>query len=109
MEALVQECQNCGSTSMNNILCREPGEADKVYVQCQDCQLLVASYTLAPLGYYHHLRGYDSFLRSLHRSGDFLSGRNIQRMYEERKEEELKMFAVVLAKLEAQEEGEVDE
>ncbi len=99
MEVLVQKCQNCGSTTLKNILFREPGEPDKVFVQCEECQLFVASYVLAPLGYYHHRRGYDSFLRSLYRSGDFLSGRNIQRMYEERQQEELKMYEVVLAKL----------
>jgi hypothetical protein len=85
---------------MKNILVRNPGDPDKVFVQCGDCQEFVASYVIAPLGYYHHGKGYESFLRSIHRSGEFMSGRNVQRMYEERKEKDLAQFEKVLEALE---------
>jgi hypothetical protein len=61
-----------------------------------DCEAFVASYVIAPLGYYHHGKGYESFLRGIHRSGEFMSGRNVQRMYEDRKEQDLEEFREVL-------------
>ncbi|MCG8326324.1 MAG: hypothetical protein MI974_01505 [Chitinophagales bacterium] len=88
------------------MLVRNPGDPDKVYVQCHNCKELVASYVIAPLGYYHHGKGYESFLRGVHRSGDFLSGRNINRLYEERKTEEMAQFQKVLEHLNKKEEDE---
>lgn len=88
MELHIQRCQFCSSRNMKNILTRSPGQSDKVYVQCQDCGAFVASYQIAPMGYYHHGKGYDSFLRSLHRGGEFMSGRSVQQMYLDRKEDE---------------------
>ena len=108
MELHVQQCQHCGSDRMKNILFRQPGESDKVYVQCQDCGQFVASYILAPLGYYHHGKGYESFLRSIYRSGEFMSGRNFKRQYEQRKDEEVAVFEEVKAKLKAREEKNKD-
>jgi hypothetical protein len=81
---------------MRNILVRKIGESDKVFVKCQSCGSFVASYVIAPLGYYHHGKGYDSFLRGIHRSGEFMSGRNIARMFEDRKEQDIEEFKEVL-------------
>ena len=61
MEIHVQRCQFCGSNKMKNILVRQPGDRDRVYVQCHDCEEFVASYIIAPRGYYHHGKGYESF------------------------------------------------
>lgn len=106
MEIHRQKCQFCNSKRLKNVLVRNPGDPDKVYVQCHNCKELVASYVIAPLGYYHHGKGYESFLRGVHRSGDFLSGRNINRLYEERKTEEMAQFQKVLEHLNKKEEDE---
>ncbi|TXB68920.1 hypothetical protein [Phaeodactylibacter luteus] len=92
MELHTQHCQYCGATSVKNILVRAPGESDKVFVACTQCNAFVASYVIAPLGYYHHGKGYESFLRGIHRSGEFMSGRNVKRMFEDRKEQDLEEF-----------------
>ncbi|MCB0548704.1 MAG: hypothetical protein KDD19_14080 [Phaeodactylibacter sp.] len=104
MELHVQQCQHCGSDKMKNILFRQTGEPDKVYVQCQDCGQFVASYALAPLGYYHHGKGYESFLRSIYRSGEFMSGRNFKRQFEQRIGQEVAAFEEVMKKLRIREE-----
>ena len=70
-----------------------------MFVQCMECEAFVASYVISPLGYYHHGKGYESFLRGLHRSGEFMSGRNVQRLYEDRKEQDVEEFQEVLAAL----------
>ena len=89
------------STNLKNILFREAGEPDRVYVQCHDCQRFVASYVISPMGYYHHGKGYESFIRGIHRSGEFMSGRRVQRLYMEKKDGELAAFEEVLKILEA--------
>ncbi|NBC09731.1 MAG: hypothetical protein GVY26_21270 [Bacteroidetes bacterium] len=94
-----QRCQYCSSERVRNILVRKAGESDKVFVQCLDCESFVASYVISPLGYYHHGKGYESFLRGIHRSGEFMSGRNVQRLFEDRKEQDLEEFQEVLATL----------
>ncbi len=100
MEIHVQKCQNCSSDKMKNILFREPGRLDRVYVQCYGCKAFVASYAINPLGYYHHGKGYESFLRGVTRSGQFMSGREVQRLYERRKREEVERFEKVIRLLE---------
>ena len=92
MDIHVQHCQKCNSAQLKNILLRENGEPDKVYVQCQNCGEFVASYIIAPMGYYHHGKGYESFLRGVIRSGEFSSGRNLQQIFVNRKESEVKKF-----------------
>lgn len=88
---------------MKNILYRQEGERDRVFVQCADCGEFVASYKIGPLGYYHHGRGYDSFLRGLLRSGEFSSGRNIAKLFKQRREEELGMYKKALRQIEKKE------
>ena len=99
MEIHIQKCQNCESINLKNILFREPGEPDKVYVQCHDCKEFVASYVISPMGYYHFGKGYESFLRGIHRSGGFMSGRRIKRLFLERKEREIEVFKEILEML----------
>lgn len=62
MEVVLQRCQECSSTDVRNMLVREQGRAQMVYVRCAKCDALVARYRL--LDYYHHGKGLESFLRS---------------------------------------------
>ncbi len=103
MEIHVQQCQNCQSSNLKNILFRETGESDKVYVQCHDCKEFVASYVIEPQGYYHHGKGYESFLRGINRSGEFVSGNRIKRLFLENKNGEIATFEKVLRLLEKKE------
>lgn len=86
MEIHRQTCQTCGSRKMRNILVREPKKNDEVVVECLDCRDLVARYIIAKGGYYHHARGYESYLRGLTRNGDFMNLRIMEPQYEEIKE-----------------------
>lgn len=92
MEVHIQKCQECGSDKLKNIIYRESGEPDRIYAQCHDCHMFVASYLIAPLGYYHNGKGYESFLRGVHRSGEFMSGRRVKQLYLDRKNEEQTAF-----------------
>lgn len=91
---------------MKNILYRQTGKSDKVYVQCQNCGEFVASYAIAPRGYYHHGKGYESFLRGISRGGEFMSGTRVQRLFTEHKEKEIQTFEKVLKLLKDKEESE---
>ncbi len=104
MEIHIQQCQECGSDKLKNIILREAGEPDRIMVQCHECSHFVASYSLAPLGYYHHGKGYESFLRSFYRSGEFMSGRSVRQNYESRKAKEVALFEKVIARLKQREE-----
>ena len=99
MEVHVQKCQKCRSANLKNIIYRESGEPDRIYVQCHDCHDFVASYVIAPLGYYHHGKGYESFLRGVTRSGGFMSGRIVKELFLNRKTGEQTAFDVALEKL----------
>lgn len=103
VEIHIQQCQTCESDKLKNILYRQAGKADKVYVQCHDCGAFVASYAIEPRGYYHHGKGYESFLRGISRGGEFMSGSRIKRLYKEHKEQEIQTFEKVLALLEERE------
>lgn len=103
MEILIQKCQNCESTNLRNIIYRESGEPDRIYAQCNDCDVFVASYVIAPLGYYHHGKGYDSFLRGVLRSGEFMSGRKVKDIYLNRKNSEVAAFEEAIRNLEEKE------
>ena len=100
MELHVQRCQSCNSINMKNILVRENGASDRVYVQCQDCKSFVASYEIAPMGYFHNGKGYESFLRGIVRSGEITSSRNLQSLFETRRQKELNKYDEVIQKLE---------
>jgi hypothetical protein len=99
MEIHIQKCQNCQSDRLQNILCRGSGEPDRVFVECHDCNTFVASYVIAPMGYFHNEEGFESFLRGINRSGEFMSGRRIQKIFVERKNLEIEAFKKVKEKL----------
>lgn len=96
MELHRQTCQACGSREHQNLLCREPGHADVVYVRCARCGELVARYALS--GYYHHGKGVESYLRSV--QGPVESGRRILEEFEAARHEALEGFARALHELE---------
>ncbi|MCG8338309.1 MAG: hypothetical protein MJE63_27700 [Proteobacteria bacterium] len=87
MEAHRQTCQVCGSRKMRNILLREPKMPDKVIVECTECKELVARYVIAKGGYYHHAKGYESYLRGLTRDGDFMNAKIMENEYLEIKDQ----------------------
>ena len=99
MEVHRQACQNCGSRELRNILVREDGERDRVYVQCRVCRGFVARYVIAPQGYYHHDRGFQSWLRSLFRGGVFESGKAVREQFETLSEKAQDEFRRVTEKL----------
>ena len=92
MEVHRQTCQACNSRKMRNILLRDPGENDKVLVECTECKEPVAQYVIGPGGYYHHAKGFESYLRGLTRDGEFMSGKIMKNDYMEIKEKFLKAF-----------------
>lgn len=104
VELHIQKCQACESDKLKNILYRQTGNADKVYVQCHDCGAFVASYEIAPRGYYHHGKGYESFIRGISRGGEYMSGSRIKRLFTEHKEREIQNFEQVLELLKKREE-----
>ena len=59
----------------------------------------LASYVISPLGYFHNGKGYESFLRGVHRSGEFMSGRRVKQLFLNRKKEEQAAFDEVVEKL----------
>ncbi len=89
MEVHRQTCQACDSRKLRNILLREPGENDRVLVECTECKEPVAQYVIAPGGYYHHAKGFESYLRGLTRDGDFMGGKIMENDYMEIQEKYL--------------------
>jgi len=85
---------------MRNLLAREPGEPDKVFVQCCDCKQLVARYKIGQGGYYHHGKGFESYIRGVSRGGEAMSGKNIMNEFETIKTKVLDKFEKVLQALE---------
>ena len=105
MEVHQQTCQLCQSIEMNNILVREPGEPDKIFARCAKCGELVARYSLAHGGYYHHHKGYESYLRGIARTGEAMSGKRFKQEYEATQTECLQRFDEVLIRLKEHLEG----
>ena len=90
MELHIQKCQSCGSRNLRNILVRD--EAQKVFVQCRECDELVARYVLAVGGYYHAGKAFESFLRSLERDGGASSGKDLQTLFDQTLSSTVKEF-----------------
>ncbi|MBU2512204.1 hypothetical protein KJ966_12765 [bacterium] len=95
MEVHRQTCQICGSRKVRNLLVREPNKHDEVLVECMECRELVARYIIAKGGYYHHAKGYESYLRGLTRDGDFMNSKIMKGEYLEIKENCEKSFAEI--------------
>lgn len=97
MEVHRQTCQSCGSKDVRNILVREPGRAQMVFVRCSNCHSLVARYRLSD--YYHHGKGIESYLRS--KGGGFGdSGRRELKQFGEIQEEAEEGYRKALESLE---------
>lgn len=81
MDVNIQKCQNCGSRDMRNILARTSNQ--HVVVQCRKCDEFVARYQIAPGGYFHNGKDYESFLRTMMLDSGFTSGRDLRAVFEE--------------------------
>jgi len=68
-EAVADDPDDWNKLIAKGIATVRENEPDRIIVRCHDCEHFVASYVLAPMGYYHHGKGFESFLRSFHRSG----------------------------------------
>ncbi|MEZ6317149.1 MAG: hypothetical protein R3B49_00145 [Phycisphaerales bacterium] len=96
MEVHRQQCQACGSFSLYDVLVREAGQPQTVFVICAACHDLVARYRLQ--GYYHHGKGADSFIRS--REGKMAeSGRELLEEFDTVRVDALRGFKRVLGQL----------
>lgn len=58
-------------------------QQQKVYVQCRQCENLMARYILQTGVYYHAGKDLESFLRSIERDGDLWTGRDLQGVFDE--------------------------
>ncbi|MHC4102360.1 MAG: hypothetical protein ACYSW1_15950 [Planctomycetota bacterium] len=92
-----QQCQACRSFDQRNILVRETGRPEAVYVRCLGCGRLVARYELS--AYYHHGKGVESWLRS-RGIASVESGRDTAAEFEEAQRTAVEGYEQVLAKLE---------
>ena len=92
-----QRCQACGSLEHNVLLVREPGLPQVVLVRCAACRELVARYELS--AYYHHGRGYESWIASFHGSAE--SGRDLLHRFGEVKATAVRQFQRVVERLKA--------
>ena len=97
MDVHRQTCQACGSIDLRNILVRERGRADMVYVKCLKCGEFVARYRLRD--YYQHGKGVESFLKSIG-AGDTESGRSQLAEFEAIQKESLEGYQRALEQLE---------
>jgi hypothetical protein len=102
MEIHRQTCQSCKSKKVRNLIVREDGSSDRIYVQCLDCRKLVARYILTEQGYYHHGKGFESYLHGLDRGGHFESGKNIREDFDRTRESVLAEFEEALKALKEQ-------
>ncbi|MDH5561263.1 MAG: hypothetical protein OEY59_10480 [Deltaproteobacteria bacterium] len=87
-----QTCQSCGSRTLKILLYRESGEPDKAFAQCAECDELVARYVIQPGGYYHHGKGFESYLRGITRGGGFMSGKDLHKDFEKLQSSCLRRF-----------------
>ena len=106
MEVHRQTCQACGSRNVTNLLAREPGKNDKVYVKCSQCDELVAQYVILPGGYYHHKKSFESYLRGLARSGEAMSGKKTKKEFESLIDDVLESYERVLEEFKESHPGE---
>ncbi len=100
MELHIQTCQFCGSKGVRNLLVRKHGEEDKVYVQCKRCRALVARYIIAHRGYYHHGKGFESYLRGLNRGGEVISPKDLREAFQKVEDYCLEEFEKITSQLE---------
>jgi hypothetical protein len=102
MEVHIQRCEKCQSTAVTNLLVRESGQPQTVYVKCVSCGEFVARYRLSE--YYHHGEGIESWLRS-QGSAAPESGRDFLGEFERVKTAANEGFAAANARLEEQQQA----
>jgi hypothetical protein len=100
MEIRHQSCLACHSKTLENIIVREAGRTQAIYVRCATCHQFVARYLLKD--YYHHGRTLDSLLQSTGQSLE--SGREMLAEMKEREETAVRQFTKVIKTLELPEE-----
>jgi len=103
MEIHRQTCQNCGSRELKNIIVRDFESSEKVFVRCHQCKQLVARYIIANRGYYHHGKGFESYLRGLNRGGTFMSGKGMKSEFEKISHQTQEEYQEILRQLEKEE------
>ena len=99
MELHTQTCLTCGSQDLKNILVRKDGEEDKIYVQCNRCDSFVARYIIAPRGYYHHGKSFESYLHGLDKGGEIVSPKDLREALEKVGEYCVKEFTKITNQL----------
>lgn len=97
MEVHRQQCQACGGHEHQVLLVREAGQSQVVFLRCLQCKALVARYELS--AYYHHGRGYESWLASFR--GVAESGRDLLARFGDVKTQAVQQFEKVMARLRA--------
>lgn len=97
MEVHRQRCQACNGLDMRNILVRQAGHPQVVYVRCLQCDTLVARYALRE--YYHHGKGFESWLHS-YDGNPAESGRGMQGQFEATKKAAEEGYEAALKALE---------
>ncbi|MDA7907924.1 hypothetical protein N9C66_00450 [Akkermansiaceae bacterium] len=80
MEIRHQTCLSCHSQELENIIVRDAGRTQSIFVRCAKCHEFVARYILKE--YYHHGRTLDSLLQSTGQSVE--SGREMLHQFKER-------------------------
>lgn len=96
MELRLQTCQDCGSSRTRNLLVREEGKGDQVFVQCVECDGFISRYRLAENGYYHHGKGFESYMRSMKRNGSTASAQEMRDDFENLRAVALDEFAAAV-------------
>lgn len=92
MEVRNQTCLACHSKTFENIIVRDAGRTQAIFVRCVDCGAFVARYILKD--YYHHGRSLDSLLQSTAQSAE--SGRELLSDFKEREETAVEQFEKVM-------------
>lgn len=93
MEIHRQQCQKCRSFELRNLLVRDRGRPQMVFVRCGGCGELVARYQLS--AYYHHGKDFESYLRS-QQWGAQESSRDMMDDYEQTQNEAVELYEQVL-------------
>lgn len=96
MEIRNQTCLFCHAKTFENIIVREAGRTQAVYVRCAECGEFVARYILKD--YYHHGRTLDSLLQSTGQTME--SGREMLTEMKEREETAVAQFAKIIEDME---------
>lgn len=97
MEIRHQTCLTCHSETLENIIVRDAGRTETIFVRCAKCREFVARYILKD--YYHHGRSLDSLLQS-NAANSADSGREMLSELKAREEIALEQYSKVMETLE---------